>query len=63
MKATIKSIRLENFKGVKDKTFDFGGFPIRTYMALNDLKRQLVGLAKLINDHPHLLGIVEIAAP
>lgn len=27
MKATIKSIHLENFKGVKDKTFDFGGYP------------------------------------
>lgn len=27
MKAVIKKIHLENFKGVKDKTFDFGGVP------------------------------------
>ena len=27
MKATIKSIHLENFKGVKDKTFDFDNVP------------------------------------
>jgi hypothetical protein len=32
-------------------------------MALNDLKRQLVGLAEFFDDHPHLLGIVEIVAP